>query len=216
MNQIVKKTEYLHAVEIHALRPGMTIKEIADECGVSEMTIASWRRNPAFVDLVYERYMVEFGSELPAVLKAMVREAKSGNVQAGRLVLEHSGKLVKNVNVTIDSPFEKFLQADKTEVEYQDAEIQDIVEDIPEPQDIVLPERNKEDQKKRTTSEFARMKDVIANRKRKKTVNGMYQWKKRAKAAGVDLLPAGRPTKTVLEDWKKKVMQAEMDKIGND
>ena len=216
MNQIVKKTEYLHAVEIHALRPGMTIKEIADECGVSEMTIASWRRNPAFVDLVYERYMVEFGSELPAVLKAMVREAKSGNVQAGRLVLEHSGKLVKNINVTIDSPFEKFLQADKTEVEYQDAEIQDIVEDIPEPQDIVLPERNKEDQKKRTTSEFARMKDVIANRKRKKTVNGMYQWKKRAKAVGVDLLPAGRPTKTVLEDWKKKVMQAEMDKIGND
>ena len=216
MNQIVKKTEYLHAVEIHALRPGMTIKEIADECGVSEMTIASWRRNPAFVDLVYERYMVEFGSELPAVLKAMVREAKAGNVQAGRLVLEHSGKLVKNINVTIDSPFEKFLQADKTEVEYQDAEIQDIVEDIPEPQDIVLPERNKEDQKKRTTSEFARMKDVIANRKRKKTVNGMYQWKKRAKAAGVDLLPAGRPTKTVLEDWKKKVMQAEMDKIGND
>ena len=214
MNQIVKKTEYLHAVEIHALRPGMTIKEIADECGVSEMTIASWRRNPAFVDLVYERYMVEFGSELPAVLKAMVREAKAGNVQAGRLVLEHSGKLVKNINVTIDSPFEKFLQADKTEVEYQDAEIQDIVEDIPEPQDIVLPERNKEDQKKRTTSEFARMKDVIANRKRKKTVNGMYQWKKRAKAAGVDLLPAGRPTKTVLEDWKKKVMQAEMDKIG--
>ena len=214
MNQIVKKTEYLHAVEIHALRPGMTIKEIADECGVSEMTIASWRRNPAFVDLVYERYMVEFGSELPAVLKAMVREAKSGNVQAGRLVLEHSGKLVKNINVTIDSPFEKFLQADKTEVEYQDAEIQDIVEDIPEPQDIVLPERNKEDQKKRTTSEFARMKDVIANRKRKKTVNGMYQWKKRAKAVGVDLLPAGRPTKTVLEDWKKKVMQAEMDKIG--
>tara|TARA_Y100000593_G_scaffold55168_1_gene103151 strand:+ start:24158 stop:24805 length:648 start_codon:yes stop_codon:yes gene_type:complete len=214
MNQIVKKTEYLHAVEIHALRPGMTIKEIADECGVSEMTIASWRRNPAFVDLVYERYMVEFGSELPAVLKAMVREAKAGNVQAGRLVLEHSGKLVKNVNVTIDSPFEKFLQADKTEVEYQDAEIQDIVEDIPEPQDIVLPERNKEDQKKRTTSEFARMKDVIANRKRKKTVNNMYQWKKRAKAVGVDLLPAGRPTKTVLEDWKKKVMQAEMDRIG--
>ena len=214
MNQIVKKTEYLHAVEIHALRPGMTIKEIADECGVSEMTIASWRRNPAFVDLVYERYMVEFGSELPAVLKAMVREAKSGNVQAGRLVLEHRRKLVKNINVTIDSPFEKFLQADKTEVEYQDAEIQDIVEDIPEPQDIVLPERNKEDQKKRTTSEFARMKDVIANRKRKKTVNGMYQWKKRAKAAGVDLLPAGSPTKTVLEDWKKEVMQAEMDKIG--
>ena len=29
----------------------------------------------------------------------MIREAVEGNVQAGRLVLEHSGKLVKNINV---------------------------------------------------------------------------------------------------------------------
>ena len=38
---------------------------------------------------------------------------------------------------------------------------------------------------------------------------------KRAKAVGVDLLPPGRPTKTVLEDWQKEVMKAEMDEIGS-
>ena len=39
--------------------------------------------------------MVTFGSRLPTVLNSMVREAEAGNVQAGRLVLEHSGKLIK-------------------------------------------------------------------------------------------------------------------------
>ena len=53
--------------------------------------------------------MNEFDSKLPSILDAMVREAQAGNVQAGRLILEHSGKLVKNVvNVTI-SPYEMFL-----------------------------------------------------------------------------------------------------------
>ena len=47
------------------------------------------------------------------VLNSMIREAIEGNVQAGRLVLEHSGKLVKNINVTVDSPFEKFLKAEE-------------------------------------------------------------------------------------------------------
>ena len=167
----------MQAVELSALKPGITAREIAEQVGVAEITVFKWRRNTAFVDLVYERYMVEFGSELPAVLKAMIREAKSGNVQAGRLILEHSGNLVKNITVTIDSPFEKFLQADKTEVEYEDGEIQDIVEDIPEPQHIVLPERKEEDQKKRVASEYSQIKKAVGKRKRRKTVNSMYKWK---------------------------------------
>ena len=73
----------------------------------------------------------------------MVREAKACNVQAGRLVLEHGGKLQKNIHVTIDSPFEKWLKkADIGDV--QDAEI---VDDVPiELQDFSeLPERKKKD-----------------------------------------------------------------------
>ncbi len=69
--------------------------------------------------------MTKFGSQLPLVLESMIREAVSGNVQAGRLVLEHSGKLVKNVHVQVDSPFEKFL---KSEVEFDEVEVIDAEE----------------------------------------------------------------------------------------
>ena len=52
----------------------------------------------------------------------MVREAQEGNVQAARLVIEQSGKLVKNVNITIDSPFEKFLKEVPNADDAEDAE----------------------------------------------------------------------------------------------
>jgi hypothetical protein len=161
--------------------------------------------------MVYELYMIEFGSDIPAVLKSMIREAKAGNVQAARLVLEHSGKLVKNINVTIDSPFEKYLKADKAEVEFVDAEVQDIVEDIPEIQDVELPERKIEDQEERTRTEFTTIKREKHKHRRKVNRNRMYHWKKRAKAVGVDVLPNGRPTKAQKQDWIKKVKKAELE-----
>ena len=148
MGSLIKTTQRRRAAELLALNPDMSAKEVADKIQVHQATITNWRQDPNFVDMVYDIYMVEFGAEIPSVLKAMIREAKAGNVQAGRLVLEHSGKLVKNINITVDSPFEKFLKAD--EIEYQDAEIQDIVEDIPDIPDVVLPERKVENQQMRT------------------------------------------------------------------
>ena len=142
----------MKAVELYALQPDITAAEVAKELSVSAALIYVWRKNPNFVDAIYNRYMIEFGGELPAVLQAMVREAKAGNVQAGRLVLEHSGKLVKNVNITIDSPFEKFLKAEKAEIDYEDAEIEEIVDSIPDI-DGELPKRNTEDQRQRVRKE---------------------------------------------------------------
>ena len=40
-----------------------------------------------------------------------MREALAGNTSAGRLVLEHSGKLHKNIHITISSPFEQYLES---------------------------------------------------------------------------------------------------------
>ena len=96
----MKRPEKDLAVELFATQPDLTIAEVAAMIGVTPKAVKTWRENINFMEAIYDRYMVEFGGELPAVLMAMVREAKSGNVQAGRLVLEHSGKLVKNVNVT--------------------------------------------------------------------------------------------------------------------
>tara|TARA_R100000781_G_scaffold29996_1_gene22005 strand:+ start:3744 stop:4400 length:657 start_codon:yes stop_codon:yes gene_type:complete len=211
MNKLAKIKERQKAAEMMAFNPEMSVKEIATTLKVAPTTVQHWRRDPNFVDMVYELYMIEFGSDIPAVLKSMIREAKAGNVQAARLVLEHSGKLVKNINVTIDSPFEKFLKADKTPVEFVDAEVQDIVEDIPEIQDVELPERKIEDQEERTRTEYTTIKREKHKHRRKVNRNRMYHWKKRAKAVGVDVLPNGRPTKAQKQDWIKKVKKAELE-----
>ena len=211
MAKLQKISERQQAAEMMALDPDMTVKQIATKLKVHEQTVLNWRRDPNFVDMVYQIYMVEFGAEIPGVLSSMIREAKAGNVQAGRLVLEHSGKLVKNINVTIDSPFEKFLKADQAEVEYVDAEVQDIVEDIEETQDVVLPERKIEDQRARTKSEFQTIKRVAQNSKRRMNRNKMHKWKQRAKAVGIDPLPAGRPTKAQKKEWIELVRAKERE-----
>ena len=211
MTKIIKIKERQQAAEMMALDPDMTVRQIATKLDVHEQTVLNWRRDPNFVDMVYQIYMVEFGSEIPSVLSSMIREAKAGNVQAGRLVLEHSGKLVKNINVTIDSPFEKYLKADQAEVEYMDAEVQDIVEDIVEKKEIVLPERKVEDQRQRTKSEFQTIKKTAQNSKRRMARNKMHRWKQRAKAIGLDTLPAGRPTKAQKKEWIEVVRAKERE-----
>ena len=152
MSNLLKRPDVLRAVELYAFKPDITAAEVAQDIGVSTQLIYIWRKNPNFIDAIYERYMLRFGVDIVAVLEAMVREAKAGNVQAGRLVLVHSGKLVKNVNITIDSPYEKFLKADKAEIEFEDAEIEEIFDSIPDIE-TDLPERNTENQIQRTKKE---------------------------------------------------------------
>ena len=197
-----------------ALEPNMTVKDIASKLNVNHQTILRWRRDPNFVDMVYQIYMVEFGAEIPSVLKSMIREAKAGNVQAGRLVLEHSGKLVKNINVTIDSPFEKFLKADSAEVVFEDAVASEIIDDIPEIKAELL-ERKVENQEKRTQTEYATIKRTAQSSRRRISRNKMTKWKKRAIAAGVPLLPNGRPTKATKKIWREKVMAKEKELRAN-
>ena len=199
-----KKPAKVLAIECFALNPTITAKEVAAQVGVSARTIASWKEDPMFVDKVYERYMTEFGSQLPAVINSMVREAKHGNVQAARLVLEHSGRLVKNVNITIDSPFEKFLKKESID----DAEVIEVFDDVEMPQD--LPERIKP---KTQVEEKIKIKTIMDREKKKLTYNDKrklwYNWKKRAKAVGIDPLPAKKPTKGQRKEWEQSIVEAE-------
>ena len=209
----------MKAVELYALQPDITAAEVAKELGVSAALIYVWRKNPNFVDAIYNRYMVEFGGELPAVLQAMVREAKAGNVQAGRLVLEHSGKLVKNVNITIDSPFEKFLKAEKAEIDYEDAEIEEIVDSIPDI-DGELPKRNTEDQRQRVRKEKKKIKKAIKTEKKKQAYNRKRkewnEWLSRGKKMGVDPLPARRPTPAQKKAWREEIVRREDEEKENE
>ena len=215
MSNLLKRPDVKQAIELYALQPSITATEVANTIGVSKELVYIWRKNPNFGDAIYERYMVEFGSELPAVLSAMIREAKAGNVQAGRLILEHSGKLVKNVNVTIDSPFEKFLKAEKTEIEYQDAEIEEIVDSVSDIE-IELPERNTESQKERVEKEKKQLKKRILTETQKKRRNAKRiewnAWIARAKAVGMEALPARRPTPAQKQEWREEIIRRENEK----
>ena len=193
------------AVEHFATNPSITVKELADELGIAERTIVKWRTDPNFMDAIYDRYMVLFGGELPAVLSAMIREAKSGNVQAGRLVLEHSGKLVKNINVTVDSPFEKYLK--QVDMDIEDAEVIEVMEEIP----IVetLPDRDIEPPIKRNKREKKQIDDAIKKEQYNQKRKEWYQWNKRAKAVGVEPLSARRPTKGQRKTWEDEIIKRE-------
>tara|TARA_R100001594_G_scaffold28676_3_gene53950 strand:- start:1625 stop:2269 length:645 start_codon:yes stop_codon:yes gene_type:complete len=212
MSDILKRPDVMRAVELYALQPDISAKEVAKELNVSTVVVYNWRKNPNFVDAIYDRYMVEFGSELPAVLQAMIREAKAGNVQAGRLILEHSGKLVKNVNITVDSPYEKFLKAEKAEIEFEDAEIEEIVDSIPD-MEVELPDRSNEDQRKRVYKEKNKIKKAVKSESKKKEYNKKrrewYKWIKRAKEAGVEPLPSRRPTPAQKEAWINEIKAKE-------
>ena len=192
------------AIELFALNPNITIQEVADKVGVSRNCVKEWRKNSDFIDKIYERYMTEYGSQIPAVLNAMLREGKHGNVQAARLVLEHSGKLVKNVNITIDSPFERFLKAE----DVQDAEIVEVIDDVAIPED--LPERKIAKTPKQEKIVLKKVIDAELNKKnRNEKRKEWYKWKKRAKAVGIEPLKAKRPTKGQRKEWEESIIAAE-------
>ncbi len=203
------------AVQIYANTPDVTHEEVALMCGISDKSLYSIRRDPNFWDAVYEAYMVEYSYEEVQVLRAMVREAKAGNVQAGRLVLEHGGKLQKNIHVTIDSPFEKWLK--KSEIgNIEDAEI---VDDIPAAlQDFSeLPERSKKHDNVKAKEDHSKVRKAlkeaakIADKKAKRNLarKELRKWQKRANLVGIKALPAKRPTKGQRKAWEDSIIEAE-------
>ena len=137
--ELALKPVYDKAVQVYATTPEVNHQDEAVMLGVSEDTLYKLRRDPNFWAKVYDYYMVSFEGDVVDVLRAMLREAKAGNVQAGRLVLEHSGKLQKNINITIDSPFEKWMAKVEGGVEITDAEIVDDIQAIPDNFDDLPP-----------------------------------------------------------------------------
>ena len=206
--ELKKHPKKVHAIELLVNEPDITNKELAKRLHVTDITITRWRQDPNFVDAYYNRYMVEFGMDIPSVLKAMIREAQAGNVQAGRLVLEHSGKLVKNVNITIDSPFEKFLKAVPDAEIVEDSEVLDIVASV-DIDSSELPPRNKESQQLRVHKERVACKDVIKKEEYNKKQREWHRWRKRAKGVNIKPLKGRRPTPAQRKDWEESIIEAE-------
>ena len=99
------------AVDIYATTPNVQHNFVADELGISYKTLLKLRKDADFWKKVWDTYLVTYEADVLDVCRAMVREALAGNTSAGRLVLEHSGKLHKNIHITISSPFEQYLES---------------------------------------------------------------------------------------------------------
>lgn len=214
------KTLKALAIEYLALQPNISAVELSDKLNIPRRTLTRWRSNPDFGEAVYKRAMVEFGLELPSVLKAAVKEAKAGNVQAQRLVLEHSGKLVKNnVNVII-SPWEMFINEKEAEnKEITEADFQEIPTEI-QSKDIKLEENNanprgriKKEKKKLDNQSFKEIQKEVSKHKRNLKQKEWYNWRKRAKAVGVEPLKGRRPTPNQRKEWEDSIIAAE--KLSN-
>jgi predicted transcriptional regulator len=177
MNLNKKQAEF---AVVYINNPEMKIGQIAEEIGVHRNTISNWMQDKEFIEDLYSSYMKTFGAKLPSVLEAMYREAKNGNVQAGRLILEHSGKLIRNVEVKVESPFERFLQQGK--------QIEGAM--------IVEPEMEVQQPK-----EIAQTKQETLNQQKKESKLLIS----RAKKVGLKTLGRGRHTKTAKKNWLEKL-----------
>ena len=214
------KPQKMIALELLATNPSMNQTTIAKHLNIEPRTVRYWLSDPLFIDEVYKRYMEKAGIELPNVIAAMFEEAKMGNVQAGRLILEHFGKLENKLKIQIESPFEKFMKVDSDEAEFVDMddetkEILDKVSSVLDIGDIELPKRNPiNDQPKKRMQEEQKRVDKLTFKslkkgKIKKEQNSRYLIRKRAKAVGLDLLPPGRHTKGVRDTWMAKLEELE-------
>jgi len=133
----------------------------------------------------------------------MIREALAGNTSAGRLVLEHSGKLQKNINITISSPFENWLASEKSK---QIEPSKEILRDIcPEVQDAeILPEQTQ--QEFQHIDRELQQKKAVLDRRRE-----LYSWSRRAEAVGIAQMPPKRPTKGQRLEWEMSIIRAEQE-----
>ena len=203
------------AVEIYANNPEITHKEVAITLGVTEKTLRKIRRNPEYQENLYNYYMVTFNEGVIKTLESMLRESWAGNVQAGRIVLEHSGKL-QNSDGKHLSPFEKWamMQIEKQEKGTEvgiDAEDAEIVEDIPNFPE--LPPRTADNSPLKTKEELNKLQNIPQKAKsiknRNKVRREQYKWVKRAEAVGVKLLSAKRPTPGQKKAWQDKIIAKE-------
>ena len=190
------------AVDLYANTPNIKHGDVADKLEISDKTLLKLRKKADFWDKVYKAYLIEYESEMPDVLRALIRESKAGNVQAIRLVLEHTNRLQKHINIRVSSPFEQWLASNDNNY-LEEAEI--VVGELPP-----LPPRIADNTPKKPHNDFVRLDKELQkkqswNERRKE----LHKWNKRAKACGIAPLPARRPTPGQRKEWENSIVTAE-------
>jgi predicted transcriptional regulator len=195
------------AVELFATNPDIEAKRVAEMLDVTPQVVYEYRRDPNFHMQVQDRFMAELENDIPSMVSALKREVLAGNVQATRLMFEYMNKLQKNINITIDSPFENWMKKQEFG-EVVDAEIIVNMEEFKE-----LPPRTANNSHLEVHKERLRVQNAPQKAKsidnRNNTRREQYKWVKRAKAVGIDKLPGKRPTPGQKKAWQKSIIKLE-------
>ena len=187
------------AVDIYAHSPNIKHGEVAEKLSISDKTLLKLRKNADFWDKVYKAYLIEYESEMPDVLRALIRESKAGNVQAIRLVLEHTNRLQKHINIKISSPFEQWM-AKEGNNQIEEAEI--VVGE--------LPPRTADNTPQKVQNDFVKLgKELQKKQAWNERRRELHNWNNRAKAVNIDPLPARRPTPGQRQEWEDSIAKAE-------
>lgn len=89
------------AVELLA-HGGQNYREVAQQVGVTEVTLRRWRKDPVFADAVLERSRDLLKENLPDIYSVLFEKAKEGQHQHIRLVLEHL-EFLEELRSTVES-----------------------------------------------------------------------------------------------------------------
>ena len=189
------------AVDIYATTPNVQHKDVADELGINYKTLLKLRKDADFWKKVWDTYLVTYEADVLDVCRSMVREALAGNTSAGRLVLEHSGKLQKNIHITISSPFEQYLESQERKQLEPSKEIPRLKSS--EVQDAELVPEAIQQEGKHIDSELVKKMATLEKRRE------LYGWSRRAEAVGIAPMPPRRPTKGQRLEWEMSIIQAE-------
>ena len=189
------------AVDIYATTPNVQHNFVADELGISYKTLLKLRKDADFWKKVWDTYLVTYEADVLDVCRSMVREALAGNTSAGRLVLEHSGKLHKNIHITISSPFEQYLESQQGKQLEPSKEIP--TAKLREVQDAEVVPVEIQQEFQHIDSELLKKKAVLEKRRE------LYSWSRRAEAVGIAPMPPKRPTKGQRLDWEMSIIRAE-------
>ena len=193
------------AVDIYAHQPNVPHSAVAAQLGITDKTLMKLRRSPDFWQKVYQEFLVAMECDIPDIVRAMARESKAGNVQAGRLMLEWAGKLNKTLNVNVSSPFETWMEMEEKKKLPEDAEI--VVDE--------LPDRTADNSREAVEEEFAQLdRKLIQKKAWLKRRHELYGWSKRAELVGIAPLPPRRPTKGQRLTWEESIVRAEQEQAN--
>ena len=206
--ELVPKTNKEKAIELFATNPDIGVTKVAELLGLHRKTVESMRKDPSFHQRVQDRFMLELENDIPSMVSALKREVLAGNVQATRLMFEYMNKLQKNINITIDSPFENWMKKQ----ELGEAEV--ITDELPiEAEFKDLPPRTANNSHLEIHKERVRIKNAPQKEKsiknRNKSRREQYKWLKRAEAVKVRPLSAKRPTPGQKQAWQEKIIAKE-------